>query len=193
MAQALPRGLLSGPPRTSLQPHAHLRRTPAHLHRACSPLALRPSLSLPRSHDPRLPAHSRAATADAQVNVPSQDDDAAISAPTPLPEPHEFQTSPLLAGWMPPRYLWRAIAAFIIAGQVPLLPFLFSLSIANLPKTCATTGRISSRASFSVLLINLLQASREYSISKISVVASFFLHNHRVSYIMWMPGALNVF
>ncbi|KAH9571489.1 hypothetical protein CY35_02G096600 [Sphagnum magellanicum] len=41
------------------------------------------------------------------------------TVPTPLPlSLEEVQSRPLLGSWKPPRYLWRALAAFIIAGQV---------------------------------------------------------------------------
>lgn len=59
------------------------------------------------------------ASAVTEVGVPNKDGDGA-SIPAPAPEIlEELDTRPMLAGWMPPRYLWRAIAAFIIAGQVP--------------------------------------------------------------------------
>jgi hypothetical protein len=58
------------------------------------------------------------ASAVTEVGVPNKDGDGA-SIPAPAPEIlEELDTRPMLAGWMPPRYLWRAIAAFIIAGQV---------------------------------------------------------------------------
>jgi hypothetical protein len=41
------------------------------------------------------------------------------TVPTPLPlSLEEVQSRPLFGSWKPPRYLWRALAAFIIAGQV---------------------------------------------------------------------------
>ncbi|KAG0571250.1 hypothetical protein KC19_6G222600 [Ceratodon purpureus] len=120
MAQALPRWLLSGPLHIPPHPHAHLRCARAPL---LSSLRLRNPLSvcpLPPLLRGPLPSQPCATTAPAEVDLPSQDDDAAASAPTPPPETlEEFQSRPMLAGWMPPRYLWRAIAAFIIAGQVP--------------------------------------------------------------------------
>ncbi|KAG0571249.1 hypothetical protein KC19_6G222600 [Ceratodon purpureus] len=119
MAQALPRWLLSGPLHIPPHPHAHLRCARAPL---LSSLRLRNPLSvcpLPPLLRGPLPSQPCATTAPAEVDLPSQDDDAAASAPTPPPETlEEFQSRPMLAGWMPPRYLWRAIAAFIIAGQV---------------------------------------------------------------------------
>jgi len=79
------------------------------------------------SRGPHSPPHLHATTAAAEVGLPSHDgDDAAAAAatasatPPPAETQEEFQIRPLLAGWMPPRYLWRAIAAFIIAGQVYL-------------------------------------------------------------------------
>ncbi len=55
------------------------------------------------------------------VGPPSNEDGATIPVP-PLPasvvEEEEVQSKPFLANWKPPRYLWRALAAFIIAGQV---------------------------------------------------------------------------
>jgi hypothetical protein len=58
------------------------------------------------------------------VGPPSNEDGATIPVP-PLPPPpasvveeEEVQSKPFLANWKPPRYLWRALAAFIIAGQV---------------------------------------------------------------------------
>jgi hypothetical protein len=49
------------------------------------------------------------------------------TVPTPLPlSLEEVQSRPLLGSWIPPRYLWRALAAFIIAGQVSFCFFLIS-------------------------------------------------------------------
>jgi len=117
LAHALPRLLIS-----------QTLASPALRRRSCT-LALRssrlrlflPPLPLPLSLAPLPPPHPCAATAAAEVDLPSHDADDAASAPPPPPETlEEFQIRPLLAGWMPPRYLWRAIAAFIIAGQVTL-------------------------------------------------------------------------
>ena len=76
------------------------------------------------------------ASAVTEVGVPNTDGDGA-SIPAPAPEMlEELDTRPMLAGWMPPRYLWRAIAAFIIAGQVPqetLAFFKFFSSIVAIP------------------------------------------------------------
>lgn len=126
MAQAMPR-LLSHPTPTL----ASVRRTwssssDGHL-RSKSSVPLRvPALpqplacSVPAWRGPLRISHVRAANAAAaEVDLPSQDDDDGARGPTPSPETlEEFETRPMLAGWMPPRYLWRAIAAFIIAGQV---------------------------------------------------------------------------
>jgi len=49
------------------------------------------------------------------------------TVPTPLPlSLEEVQSRPLFGSWKPPRYLWRALAAFIIAGQVSFCFFLIS-------------------------------------------------------------------
>jgi hypothetical protein len=49
------------------------------------------------------------------------------TVPTPLPlSLEEVQSRPLLGNWKPPRYLWRALAAFVIAGQVSFCFFLIS-------------------------------------------------------------------
>ncbi len=58
------------------------------------------------------------------VGPPSNEDGATIPVPSLPPPPtsvveeEEVQSKPFLANWKPPRYLWRALAAFIIAGQV---------------------------------------------------------------------------
>ncbi|CAM6007730.1 unnamed protein product [Sphagnum balticum] len=52
-------------------------------------------------------------------NMLSTTNEDGATVPTPLPlSLEEVQSRPLLGSWKPPRYLWRALAAFIIAGQV---------------------------------------------------------------------------
>lgn len=74
------------------------------------PLRLSTSSSVPLR-----PPRATSAAADVSHDA---SDDAASAVPSSEPAREEITIRPLLAGWTPPRYLWRAIAAFIIAGQV---------------------------------------------------------------------------
>jgi hypothetical protein len=70
------------------------------------------------------------------------------TVPTPLPlSLEEVQSRPLLGSWKPPRYLWRALAAFIIAGQVSFCFFLIS------PPYSPISGTIFHLLSFSIFFL----------------------------------------
>jgi hypothetical protein len=72
------------------------------------------------------------------------------TVPTPLPlSLEEVQSRPLLGSWKPPRYLWRALAAFIIAGQVSFCFFLIS------PPYSPISGTIFNLLSFPSSFCNI--------------------------------------
>jgi hypothetical protein len=125
LAAARPCGHVSGAielaPRLSLQLSGSRRACfglQPFLWRRCHNAAKRKGMGMGTQERRRGFGVAAMASAVTEVGVPNKDGDGA-SIPAPAPEIlEELDTRPMLAGWMPPRYLWRAIAAFIIAGQV---------------------------------------------------------------------------
>ncbi|CAK9215799.1 unnamed protein product [Sphagnum troendelagicum] len=67
----------------------------------------------------RIDSIATTTTAAVATTLAATTNEDGATVPTPLPlSLEEVQSRPLLGSWKPPRYLWRALAAFIIAGQV---------------------------------------------------------------------------
>ncbi|KAG6546224.1 hypothetical protein Mapa_012262 [Marchantia paleacea] len=87
----------------------------------------------------KLVAVTRASISTTSTSLGAQEDGSVSSQPV-VDFQQQAKNSPLLAGWKPPRYVWRSVACLIIAGQVIMRVIKGKIHVRNSVQQLSSVG-----------------------------------------------------